>query len=611
MRTVKKIALRFVGEWTDGASRMYLTALIKIMSWRVALALVLSLFISVAQGAQVLLLIPLMQLVGLDVQQGSVGQLAEFVSTAFATVGLRPTLLTVLGTFVVFSTALALITRWQSTFQSKFLMDFVIVLRRRLYRAIARADWLTFSRSRSSDFTHALTTQLERVGEATAAFLLLLTSVTLTIIYVVLALSLSLPMTALVFASGAALSLALIKKKRAARLTGEDMSLATNGLYAAAIEHLAGMKTVKSYGVEERNAVIFSNLAERVNTAFLNAIRNNAAASFWFGVGSTMILSVTIYVALEVLGLSAAGLILLVFLFNRIIPLFSNIQQNHQLFLNALPAFVGVMDMVLRYEASAEPRSERPEEAELRQGVRFENVRFSYDEAPGERPTISDLDLTIEAGKTTAIVGPSGAGKSTIADLALGLIMPSRGRVLVDGAPLGAPRIRSWRSQIGYVAQDTFLFNDTVRSNLLWAHPEADEEEINRALELAAAEEFVQRLPEGLGTILGDRGVRLSGGERQRLALARALLRRPSLLILDEATSALDSENEQRIQHAMEDLHGNVTILVIAHRLTTVRGADVIHVLEQGQLVESGDWESLLERNGRFHALAVAQGIPR
>jgi ATP-binding cassette, subfamily C, bacterial len=160
------------------------------------------------------------------------------------------------------------------------------------------------------------------------------------------------------------------------------------------------------------------------------------------------------------------------------------------------------------------------------------------------------------------------------------------------------------------VAQDTFLFNDTVRANLLWACPGANDQEIDRALRLAAAEDFVRDLPEGKGTILGDRGVRLSGGERQRLALARALLRSPTLLILDEATSALDSENERHIQSAIEGLHGRMTILIITHRLSTIRRADVIHVLERGRLVESGDWETLLDKeSGRFSVLAGAQDI--
>jgi ATP-binding cassette, subfamily C, bacterial len=179
----------------------------------------------------------------------------------------------------------------------------------------------------------------------------------------------------------------------------------------------------------------------------------------------------------------------------------------------------------------------------------------------------------------------------------------------VDGAPLDGGRARAWRNQIGYVAQDTFLFNDTVQANLLWARPEATDEDINHALKLAAAEEFVSRLPDRVETVLGDRGVRLSGGERQRLALARALLRRPSLLILDEATSALDSENEKRIQNAIEELHGHMTILVITHRLSTIRRADVVYVLEQGRLVESGSWDALVQKDRRFGALCRAQGI--
>jgi ATP-binding cassette subfamily C protein len=304
----------------------------------------------------------------------------------------------------------------------------------------------------------------------------------------------------------------------------------------------------------------------------------------------------------------AAGFLLLLFLFNRMIPLFSSIQANYQQYLNALPAFEKVMEIQTRCEAAAESKGDLSGEGDLRGEVRLEGVSFAYIE--GEHQVISDLDLTVRVGQTTAIVGPSGAGKSTIADLVTALIVPDRGRVLVDDTPLRRERVRSWRNRIGYVEQDTFLFNDTVRANLLWAHPEASEEKIWEALRLAAAERFVSELPNGLETVLGDRGVRLSGGERQRLALARALLREPSLLILDEATSSLDSENEKRIQRAIEGLHGSITILIITHRLSTIRGADVIHVLEGGRLVESGSWGALLAKEGgRFGALAKAQGI--
>jgi ATP-binding cassette subfamily C protein len=581
------------------------------MSWKVALAVALTLCLSATQGAQLLLLVPLMQLVGLDVQQGSVGWLAELVSSVFATVGVRPTLITVLGAFLLFTAGLELIARWQTTFNFKLQQDFVASLRQRLYRAIVNTDWLTFSRRRSSDFTHALSTELDRVGDATMYLLRLITDAILACVYVLLALRLSAGLTALVFVSGAGLLLLLRGKTRAARWTGGDISLATNALYAAAIEHLSGMKTVKSYDVEERNADIFSRLVDKVAQVRLNAVRNYAGTRFWFAAGSAIILSITLFVSLEVLGISTAGLLLLLFLFHRIIPLFKDGQQSYQQFLNGLPAFAGVMEMQGWCEAAAEPQAERQEEVELRGSIRFEGVSFGYG-GDGGIPAVAGLDLEIRAEETTAIVGPSGAGKSTVADLVMGLIVPDRGRVLVDEVPLSPKRMRSWRAQIGYVAQDTFLFHDTVRANLLWARPEATDEEIWRALRSASAEKFVSALPAGMETVVGDRGVRLSGGERQRLALARALLREPSLLILDEATSSLDSENEKRILRAIDELHGRITILVITHRLSTIRGADVIHVLERGHLVESGDWDTLVGReSSRFSALQRAQSTDR
>jgi ATP-binding cassette subfamily C protein len=320
-------------------------------------------------------------------------------------------------------------------------------------------------------------------------------------------------------------------------------------------------------------------------------------------------LSLILYVSFEVLAIPTPEVLLLLFLFARIMPMFSNMQQSYQSFVNLLPAFTMVMEMHTRCEAAAEPKAGRAEQVNLRHAIQFEQVSFGY-QGNGKPPVICNLDLTIMAGQTTAIVGPSGAGKSTIADLVMGLLVPDQGRVLVDGVPLRPGRMRAWREQIGYVSQDTFLFHDTIRANLLWASPNASDKEINQALRLAAAEAFVSGFPKGLDTNLGDRGVLVSGGERQRLALARALLRKPSLLILDEATSNLDSENERHIHSIIEELHGQMTILVITHRLSTIRGADVIHVIEQGRLIESGTWEALAnEEDGVFGFLCSAQGI--
>jgi ATP-binding cassette subfamily C protein len=222
---------------------------------------------------------------------------------------------------------------------------------------------------------------------------------------------------------------------------------------------------------------------------------------------------------------------------------------------------------------------------------------------------VEDVSLEIRAGATVAIVGPSGAGKTTVADLVLGLLAPTRGRLVVDDVPVAPDQIAAWRAGLGYVPQDGVLFHDTIRANLLWGAGGASDRDLQRALESSAAWSFVTALPAGLDTVVGDRGVLLSGGERQRLVLARALVRQPHLLILDEATSSLDSENERLIERAIDELHGRMAILLITHRLSTVRRADVIYVLERGQIVESGQWDDLLARRGRFHALCEAQGL--
>jgi ATP-binding cassette, subfamily C, bacterial len=414
------------------------------MSWRVALALALMLLTSATQGAQLLLLVPLMQLVGLDVQQGSIGWLAQSVAGAFEFAGVPLTLVSVLGAFLVLTALLASLSRLQTVYIFKLQQDFVATLRQRLYRAIANVDWLTFSRTRSSTFTHALTNELERVGSATASALLVISNSLLVLVYILLALRLSATMTGMVFAAGLILVLVLRRKTSRAHGIGKEMSEVGDMLYSASTEHLSGMKTVKSYGVEERNTKIFSELSDQVARVYTRGISNTAATTFWFTVSSAAILSIILYASVEVLGMTAAELLLLLFLFNRMIPLFNRIQNYYQLYLNQLPAFTGVMELQARCEAAAEPQPETSEAVELREGIQFEGVSFSYG-GEGSVAAVRELDLTIQAQKTTAIAGPSGAGKSTIADLVMGLILPYRGRVVVDGKPLSPERLKSWR----------------------------------------------------------------------------------------------------------------------------------------------------------------------
>jgi ATP-binding cassette subfamily C protein len=332
----------------------------------------------------------------------------------------------------------------------------------------------------------------------------------------------------------------------------------------------------------------------------------------YYQIGSAVALSGFFYGAVTMAHINAAGMLLLVFLFARLLPRFSRIQLNLQQISYNMPSFSAADKMYRHLTAIRE--TECPEQIttlDFRREIRFEGVSFGYDRESDSRALL-DINLSVSAGRMTAIVGHSGAGKSTLADLMLGLLSPARGKITVDGEPLTGERLAGWRRMVGYVPQDTFLFNDTVRANLLWACPEASEDDIRDALRLASADEFVAALPHGLDTVLGDRGVRLSGGERQRIALARALLRKPSLLLLDEATSSLDSVNEKRIQDAIFGLHGRLTLVVIAHRLSTIREADHIVVLNGGRVAEMGDWNTLAASDGHFRAmLSPAPGFPQ
>lgn len=241
----------------------------------------------------------------------------------------------------------------------------------------------------------------------------------------------------------------------------------------------------------------------------------------------------------------------------------------------------------------------------LEREIKFQDVSFTY---PGRSQTLTDVSLNLRKGQMIALVGESGSGKSTVTDLLLGLQTAEQGLVMIDDVPLGEWNQNSFRERVGYVPQDPQLFHFSIRDNLLWACEKATKHDLWDALRLANAETFVKDLPYGIDTVVGDRGVRLSGGQRQRIALARALLRKPELLILDEATSALDSESERLIQQSIDQVAQNTTILVVAHRLSTIARADQVYVLRLGRVVEEGSYSVLsVKSDGILKAMLTAQ----
>lgn len=589
--------------------RRFATALV-LASPRLALANVLLAFaVGLFEGVGLLALVPLLQLVGLETGQGPLGSIGAGVSRAFAAVGLVPTLPAVLVLYVGIIAVQSVLIRRTAVVQTLLREHVVHVMRMRLYRAIAGTTWVYFSGKRADAFTELLMQKVDRVANAAYYLLDLLVTGITALAYAVLAFRVSPPLTAFVAGGGALLLLVQRHRFMLARTNGRAYTDAATRLYEATVDHIASLKMAKGYGAEVRHAEAFARLSEAFGHASRRSTDTVAATRQSMAIASAALLALLVYVAQVPMQMSAASLLLLIFLFARLVPRLTAIYERLQILLLDLPAFDDVMQAEAACLAAAEPATTVHEAIRLERAVACDHVTFAYGGADGTA-ALQGVSLRIAAHATTAIVGPSGAGKSTLADLLMGLVTPQRGGVSVDGITLGPERLRAWREQVGYVPQDTFLFHDTVRANLLWARPDADDAAIWRALDRAEAADFVRALPSGLDTLVGDRGLLLSGGERQRLSLARALLRDPQVLILDEATSALDSENERRIQQAIEDLHEQVTIVVITHRLSTIRNADVIHVLENGTVVESGNWTSLLEApGGRFRRLCEAQGI--
>jgi ATP-binding cassette subfamily C protein len=594
---------------TKGTLQSYLAMLFGVTRWQLVGVISLTVLYSLTEGIGFTLLLPTLQIAGLNlVGQGDAGRYAAMVSAVFVASGLQPSLILLLGIFVMLVGARTLLEQMQNVWRYALQQNVEHHLRRRLYRAIAGANWLFVCRNRASDFSHALTSEIDRIGIATDVILQLVGDIVIGILYLTIAFALSAGMTALVLMSGGLLAFAFRGRIQAIEETGEEVSASTKSLYAATTEHLQSLKAAKTYGSEARNFSIFSNLSAGVAQANVDGMRQQAIAAALFELGSVVILAAVLFLSIRMLAVPPASILILLLLFARVMPRIMAGQRSYRAFVNSLPSFANVVDIEVRCAAAAERPAHPQQRLSLTRDLVADDVSFTYGE--GRLHAVSHLNLAIPAGKIVALVGPSGAGKSTIADILMGLIAPDSGRLKLDGRTLGLESVGGWRDQIGYVAADTFLFHDTIRANLKWARPDTNEDEMLGALRDAAAYDFVAGLRDGLDTIVGDRGILVSQGERQRLALARAFLRNPSMLILDEATNSLDSENEGRVLDAIEHRRGELTVVLIAHRLSTVRWADLIYVVEGGRVVESGDWSSLSAlRAGRFRALWEAQSL--
>ncbi|MBZ9865680.1 ABC transporter ATP-binding protein/permease [Mesorhizobium sp. CA15] len=563
---------------------------------RTATALAFLILGSLTEGISILLLVPLLRLIGKPDQDYAV-RVPEALHRLVP--GGTLSLASALSLLVALVALQAMFNRFKSVYMARLLYDFVNRVRMDLFESVGKARWGVFTRIRSSDLDHALNGDVDRVQVA-AFSLLMLTQATLLLAgYLIVSLFISPVMTCFAILVGLVLLVALQPFRARASAYGRTLTGNRQDQYRTVSEFLGGIKVAKSLNVEASYFAELGATLDRMKADNIAFVRNSSLGTALFQVTSVIGLSLFIYIALVRFHLSLAEIVVLLLVFMRVAPRFMDMQLQTQQVLINLPAYASMQSLQARFDAEREPEENVTEGAKLslETGLNIRDVAFAYGEGGGE-PVVSDITFGLPAGKVTALIGPSGSGKSTIADMLLGLLEPTQGRILADGVEITAQNRRAWRDQVAYVPQDVFLLHDTIAANLRLAAPEASDEELWAALRNAHAADFVERLDSRLDTVVGDRGVRLSGGERQRIALARALLRKPSLLILDEATSALDWQNQSLIAQSIEALRGRMTILTIAHRPSMIAFADWVVAIENGRIVEVGQYRRLRAKAG-------------
>ena len=425
-------------------------------------------------------------------------------------------------------------------------------------------------------------------------------------IALVLLLRISVPLTLMAVGSLACFAIVLNKAFSTIRPIFRERGKINAEVTGRLTESLGGVRVIKGYHAEQREESVFATGVRRL----LDNVMRTLTATSLMSLSASLLLGIvggaTMYIGGRQMlahtlspGSYFSYNFLLVFL---VAPIMQIVSIGTQL-TEALAGLERTQEVMRERPEDRDPRRVM-ELAEMVGQVEFDNVSFSYD---GSHEVLHNISFRSEPGTVTALVGSSGSGKSTTIGLICAFYVPTQGTIRVDGVDLSTVRLDSYRTRLGVVLQESFLFDGTIRENVAFSRPEASEEEILRACRIARVDEFAESFADKYDTIVGERGVKLSGGQRQRISIARAILAEPRILILDEATSSLDSESEQMIQHGLSYLMQGRTTFVIAHRLSTIRRADQIMVMEQGKIVESGTHEELYAARGRYYDLYTRQ----
>lgn len=548
------------------------------------------------------LLLPIVQTMG---DGGEPNIFSTYATRLFALVGIDFTFTNLIVVFSLASLAkfvlLALSLHLMRSLSATIAYD----LRRGAYQNLMDLPISYFYQVRTGDLVATQYTSAQNAAAVFESAAGVASGLFFCVLYLTLNALISWPLTLMVGALASLSYYFVLPRFRVGFIKGSEEKEVMDAVNSHLFDTLSGIKTIKTFDNAALHLGQFQRKIKRFRELSVEIMDNRIVAQFFYEPFIFLLAVLCLYVAVEYLSMPFATVGVFLVIFIQTLPKLKAVNAHWIAVHEFLPHLLKVQDLVDREGKTYLPSGTTPVET-LERDIRFESVSFRYGRR--DENALSDIDALIEKGSTVAVVGPSGGGKTTFVDLLLRLHDPTEGTIRMDGVTLSDIRPGDWRRLIGVVEQAPHLFHDTVASNIRYGKPDATDEEVVLAAKMAYAHEFIKELPQGYESVVGDRGQTLSGGQKQRVALARALVRAPQLLVLDEATSSLDSEFERLIQAAIQTLRGGITIVVVAHRLSTVRDADKILVIDGGRIIETGTHDELMSRPGRYQELVTLQG---
>lgn len=513
--------------------------------------------------------------------------------------------LRVLLPLVFIAFALRAVVQWAFEYvRTSITTDYERNLRRDLYRKFLNAEWAFLVKQKLGHTENDIMLGVSTTTRLFGGFANSILNITTLAAYVVVAMAISVEITLATLIIGALVLFVFRPFLRRTRKYGGAMLTMGKQLAHDINERVVGLKSIKANGREKAVAEGMYDMFDKFRLVRLQQTMSRAVTTSAIQPVTVLFIGLVFVYAFNRPGFELSSFIVIIFLIQRIFLYVDRAQATLHEMNQQIPYAQSVVQFMADFDAHKEVNV-GTKSFSFENVITFENVSFNY---RPKHTVLKGVDLTIPHGETIGIIGPSGAGKTTIADLLLRLLRPTSGVIRVDGTPLEDVSLEDWREHVAYVSQEFFLLNDTIFANVRFYDSKVTETDVRDAIKSVGLADVVAALPQGIHTVVGERGLDLSAGQRQRIALARALVRDPDILVLDEATSALDGESEQAIHEALQALHGTMTMVIIAHRLTTVMETDKIVVIEKGKIAEEGSPQELLkDESSYFYRLTHLQ----